>query len=322
MTIVFENQQLLPASWKQEPQSTNVRAFNPALLRDGAGWLMAYRIVAEPELKRRIAICRLDADFRVIERSQIALSDWVRFSAQDEDETAPQATTWFADPRLYRLRGRLFIYWNSGWHEPRNYQFLQELDPATLLPVGSPREMLLTNGRQKLEKNWTLFEGDGLFAVYSVNPHRILAFSLDGNGPVEFADFGPPIANPGGHAQLHGGLRGGAPPQLSDGRFYSFCHSIENGADGYNYVASVYRFEAREPFIPTDMPRAALPIAIASDARRNLPRLNPAVDAVIYPSGAAKRGNEWVLSLGIDDEHCAIAILEDAKVRETLEPIV
>ena len=44
--------------------------------------------------------------------------------------------TRFADPRLYRLAGRLFVYWNSGWHEPQNHQFLQELDPVSLRPVG------------------------------------------------------------------------------------------------------------------------------------------------------------------------------------------
>ena len=333
MTIVFDNDVLLPAPWRRATPSNGVRVFNPTLLPIENGWLFAYRVVAEPDLRRRIAVCRLDREFRVIQESPQPWSDWVNFPPNDYP---PQATTWFADPRLYQLNGRVFVYWNSGWHEPRNYQFLQEIDVTTLRPIGAPRELMLSGARQKLEKNWMLFEsatiaaptpaprsdrGTGLFAIYSVQPHRVLSFSLAGSGPIEFADVSTPAPNPRGYAQVHGGLRGGAPPQRVGDYFYSFCHSIENGHAGYEYVMGVYRFRAAPPFLPASMPVRPLQSALSPWARRTLPKLNTAVDAVIYPGGAAYQDGRWIVSFGIDDERCAIGIFERAEVDRTLEPV-
>lgn len=318
MTVVFGNADLLPREWRTA-DIANVRAFNPGVLRIAGGWLLAYRIVAEPKLERRIAFCRLDDDLRVVPESHVPFSDLVRFRPF---EGPMQATSWFADPRLYRLQERLFVYWNSGWHEPRNYQFLQEIDSQSFHPIGSPREMTLRGERQKLEKNWTLFERGDLYAVYSINPHRVLTFSLLGEGPMEFCDIGDPIPNPAGYAKIHGGLRGGAPPQFFGNHYFSFCHSIENRLAGYSYVPAVYRFSAESPFKPTDMPSRPLEFAISDAARRSMPKLNPAVADVIYPSGAAYDVESWLVSFGIDDERCGVARVALDDVDRTLAPVV
>src|SRR5687767_4111228 len=169
-SVVFRAEQLLPEPWQPLVAHGPVRTFNPALLRDAEGWIFAYRIVAADGL-RRIAICRLDPALQIVEGSQVAWSDYVIFR---KDTIFPEGgTRWFADPRLYAFGNRLFIYWNSGWHEPRNCQFVQAFDRATLLPLGHPRELLLRGERRKLEKNWTFFSDPhgGLRAVYSVQPH-------------------------------------------------------------------------------------------------------------------------------------------------------
>lgn len=320
MIMLFENASLLPPDWRTPDAMQSARVFNPGLLCDGPGWLLAYRVVTDADPRRRIALCRLDASFRIVDGSQLAMSDLVRFP--QPEAFPPQATTWFADPRLYRFGGRLWLYWNSGWHEPQNCQFLQEIDAVSLRPIGTPRELVLHGARQKLEKNWMLFERTGaLFAIYSVNPHRVLRFSLAGNGPIEFADASDPIINSGGFAQKYGGLRGGAPPVLHDGQFYSFCHSIEDAPDGYRYVASVYRFGAEPPFVPTDLPRAPLAIAVPASGRRKLPKLNAAVGEVIYPGGAAVDGGAWHVSVGIDDERSAIVRATMAEILDTLAPV-
>jgi hypothetical protein len=316
MTIVFDNPALLPSTWLTPEAARSARVFNPALLRDGSGWLLAYRVVTEPSLRRRIALCRLDEEFRVVAGSQLPLSDLL--AVERTDATALEATVWFADPRLYRLGGRIFLYWNSGWHEPQNHQFLQELDANTLRPLGSPRELLLRGNRQKLEKNWSLFEHDGVYAIYSVNPYRVLATAMQGDGPIECADAALPLPNADGFAQNHGGLRGGAPPQRVDDHFYSFCHSIEDGESGYRYVASVYRFAAKFPFAATDMPHEPLKLSVPTSARRSLPKLNAAVAEVVYPAGAAFVNGHWAVSFGIDDERCAIAVLSMQEVVQTL----
>lgn len=315
---VFETRRLLPEAWRAAAGDGPVRAFNPGLLRDSAGWLLAYRVVG-PDGARRIGLCRLDPALRVIEGSPVALTDQVRFRP---GATLPEnARHWFADPRLYRFGRRLFVYWNSGWHEPHNCQFLQELDPATLLPRGHPRELLLA-GRQKLEKNWTFFalEDGALRAVYSITPHRILGFSLAGEGDLTFEDVSRTEWSIDGYPACHGGLRGGTPPVLAEGRYWSFCHSVHDGDDGYRYAPAAYTFAAVPPFAPLERPTRPLALGNPFGHRRTFPRLNPAVGEVIYPCGAARDDARWIISHGINDEYCALSIVPADAVRATLEP--
>ena len=317
--IVFETRRLLPPEWLAAAGDGPVRAFNPGLQRDGDGWLFAYRMVG-PDGRRRIGLCRLDRRFEVVAGSPVAMSDHVRFRS---GTTLPAtATQWFADPRLYRWGERLFVYWNSGWHEPHNCQFLQELDPATLLPRGHPRELLLA-GRQKLEKNWTFFLAPAgeLRAVYSVAPHRILRCALDGDGDLTFetcshCDWSIPE-----YPACHGGLRGGAPPVLVAGRFWSFCHTVHDGADGYRYLPAAYTFAPLPPFAPLDRPTRPLALGNPFGGRRTFERLNPAVGEVIYPCGAAWDEARWIISHGINDEYCALSLVSPAAVQATLAPV-
>ena len=317
--VMFDPADLLPEDWKHFMATGPVRTFNPGLLRDREGWLFAYRVVG-PDGSRRIAICRLDATLRMVAGSPQPLTDHVRFVAPHDYPDI--VTQWFADPRLYRLRGRVFLYWNSGWHEPRNWQFLQEIDPATLAPMGRPRELILRGERQKLEKNWTLFEASGaeLHAIYSITPHRVLQFSLEGEGDLCFEEIARTEWSIEGYPANHGGLRGGAPPVLIDGEFWSFCHTVHDGADGYRYAAAAYRFAARRPFAPTFRPIAPLELGGPFPAQRAYARLNPAVGEVIYPCGAAFDGTRWLVSHGINDERCAISRISCDAVLGSLRP--
>lgn len=316
--IVFETRRLLPPEWLESAAGGPVRAFNPGLLRDGDGWLLAYRIVG-PDGRRRIGLCRLDEALQIRPGSAVPFSDGVRFRpAATYPETAYH---WFADPRLYRFDGRLFVYWNSGWHEPHNCQFLQEIDPGSLRPLGFARELRF-EGRQKLEKNWTLFGAEnGLHAVYTIAPHRTLSFSLAGDDDVTMSETSWMDWRLPGYPACHGGLRGGAPPVLVEGRFWSFCHSVHDGADGYRYLPAVYTFAAEEPFRPLAGPKQPLALGNPFGGERTYDRLNPAVGEVIYPCGAAWDGARWIVSHGLNDEYCALSFLSPAAVDATLEPV-
>lgn len=316
---VFDSRALLPEAWGSLSGEGPVRTFNPGLLREGDGWVFAYRVVL-PDGRRRIGICRLDRALNVIPGSQAALSDQVRFRGGTE---YPEIVTqWFADPRLYRFAGHVFIYWNSGWHEPRNWQFVQELDPVTLRPRGHPRELLLRGVRQKLEKNWTFFEeaaGGRLLALYSIMPHRILEFSLAGDGDVVFDETARVEWTLENYPPHHGGLRGGAPPCFADGQFWTFCHSVHDSPEGYRYAAAAYSFAAKPPFAPVRQPKRLLDFANPFGARRTFERLNPAVGEVVYPCGAARDGARWLISHGINDEHCGMVFLGADEVEAATE---
>lgn len=319
--VVYAGRDLLPEAWRHLGEEGPVRTFNPGLLRDGAGWLFAYRIVAA-DGRRRIGLCRLDAALKPIADSAVAVTDHVRFPPGAAYPAVVRE--WFADPRLYRFGGRLYLYWNSGWHEPCNHQFLQELDPATLLPVGPPRELVLRGERRKLEKNWTFFatpSGGGLLALYSILPHRVLAVSLAGDAEITCEEVARIDWSLARYPASHGGLRGGAPPILHDGRFWVFCHSVHDGPDGYRYAPAAYCFAAEPPFAPVAQPVRPLEFGLPHGGRRTYERLNPAVGEVIYPCGAAREGARWLVSHGINDESSAISLLAATDVQATLEPV-
>lgn len=315
--LVFQNEDLLPEAWRHLAGAGPLRTFNPGLIDEGSSWIFAYRVVAGPDWQRRIALCRLDAQLNIIPGSQIPLSDQITF--EDRGDDVPETTTWFADPRLYRFGNRIFVYWNSGWHEPRNHQFLQELEPISLRPLGRPRELNFPASGRKLEKNWMLFGEERTHAVYSVSPYRILDFSLDGDGPIAFRENLPARNHQGTYATHHGGLRGGAPPQRVGEHYYAFCHSVHAAPEGYRYEPAVFRFSAQPPFELVDLPTKPLALGNPFGLNRTFPKLNPAVGEVIYPSGAIFRQDMWHVSYGINDEHCAIALVSPVEVTASLQ---
>jgi len=319
-SVVFSAAELTPPEWQRLASDGPLRTFNPGLLRSGDNWLMAYRFVAADGL-RRIGLCQLDATLQVVSGSHLALSDKLLIAGENYPAVA---RTWFADPRLYRFGNRVFVYWNTGWHEPRNHQFLQELDPVSFHPLGRARELIVRDFvRQKLEKNWTLFgtEANAVFAVYSITPHRVLATSLAGEADVEFETVAVEALPLAQYPSCHGGLRGGAPPQRDGDSWLSFCHSVHDGAPGYRYAAAAYRFNSAVPFTPTHAPNQPVELHNPYGGERIHPALNRAVGEVIYPCGAARGGDRWLVSHGINDEHCAISVVTDAAVDATLTPV-
>jgi hypothetical protein len=309
--ILFDTDQLIPDEWR--PTAGPVRAFNPAILRDGDGWLLAVRLVL-PDLARRISLCRLDRTFRVVGPAR-ALSDQIRVPAAHSE----RARSWFADPRLYRLAGRLFIYWNSGWHEPANHQFMQELDPEGLVPVGAPRELVFA-GRRPLEKNWSFFESDILRAVYAPQPHSLMNVSF-AETTIELTPLRESSWVAERFSQSYGELRGGAPPVLHDGHWYSLCHAYRPWPEGYEIAAAVYRFSAQPPYAPTDGPSRPLDLPNPFGKRTTWEPLNPAVRGVVYPCGAAYEQGNWIVSYGINDEHAAVAIIPHETLLASMEPV-
>jgi hypothetical protein len=311
---LYESQDLLPDAWRAPFGAGPVRLFNPALLRAGAGWIFAFRAVG-PDLVRRIGLCRLGPDLQPIAGSSQPWSDAIRFSP---GEALPaQARVWFADPRLYRLDGRLFVYWNSGWHEPQNCQFLQEISAADFRPIGPPRELRQRGPRRPLEKNWTVF-GEGPFQVlYSLRPQRVMEFSLAGEGPIDCGDEwaqGHEDAGPGE-------LRGGAPPQAVGDHYFAIGHVIQGEPGNYRYAAAVHRFGRWPPFAPSPPALGPLLLPNPRGGRRVYERLNPAVGEAVYPCGADYADGQWAISYGINDECCAVAVLDHAAVLATLPPV-
>lgn len=303
----FHNEDLVPAAWRAQTGADPVWCFNPAMLRLRSGWLFAYRVVLSDQ-QRRIAACLLDEHFEVIPGSPIPLSDHIRFPATAGYSS--RATSWFADPRLYRINERLQLYFNSGWHEPINHQFLVELDLQTFLPLAPARELALDGPRQPLEKNWMLLDDAPDRAVYSPDPHVLMTLVDEDDARLLYRlQQGPGIAISAALGPGH--LRGGTPPVRRGDRYYSFCHFIASSAEAVNYRACVYVFSANPPHAPLRLPGALLDLPLTS---ATLPRLNPAVTDVVYPCAAAWCNDAWHIAYGVNDERCAIASFSAASI--------
>ena len=309
--IVFESADLIPSQWNDSSHgSVPVRCFNPALVKNGFQWIMAYRFVG-PDQIRKIALCRLTPEFKVIPNSAILFSDLIHVEGR----------RWFADPRFFYLQGNCFIYWNSGWEDTFNRQFLQQVDLSTMLAVGPAREIKLKSGQNKLEKNWMFFDESTAHAVYTVSPHCILSVDLSGLGDVMCETKTSHHWDLSAYAQKYGDLRGGCPPQKIGDRYYSLCHSVSGTEGEYRYVAAFYCFSATSPFKPLGFSKIPLELPNPWGAVRDHPKLNPAVGEVIYPCSAYFEKGKWVISYGINDEYCAVTQVSHDVVLQHLNQV-
>jgi len=303
-TISPEN--AIPEAWAHL-RSSYVSIFNPTLTECDGKLVIAYRVVGEADNLRRIATAVLDEKFQIVPGSASPFSDHIEFAlAEDIDDSS---RTWFADPRYFRLAGRLWMMWNNGHIDGVNKQFLVEVSADGLRPIGKAREIVMTGARRKTEKNWSFFEdSNGIWAVYSVTPHRILQVDMSSEAVIT-CRLTAESEWTAKYSHIYGALRGGAQPIQLGSQFMNVVHSSYLMPDGREYVAAVYQFEGQYPFKPAqELPTPIfVPDVLKKSEQENLHDLNPGTSRVVYPSGFVLRGDEMILSIGINDHEMGIA---------------
>ena len=321
-----DNANLIPQNWSQLTQGS-LNIFNMALISLDSGYLAAYRFVSGVDRIRRIAVCLLDEHFEPVAGSARALSDEIEFAQADVPE---QSKIWFADPRLFRLKGRIFMVWNNGHTEDSsNSQYMVELDSQGK-PVAKAKEIVLRAARRKTEKNWAFFEAEGkVWAVYSVTPHRILRVDLDSSDSEVLCDIDNIASWKPSYTEVFGSFRGGAQPIQVGDSFINVVHSRYNMPDGAEYVPAVYEFSATHPFQPVrELP---FPLSLNFDphtdpSAHGFPDeqkedLNPTTSWVIYPTGFAITKNNFVISGGYNDAHCFVASGPLAHIQSEMQKV-
>jgi predicted GH43/DUF377 family glycosyl hydrolase len=98
----------------------------------------------------------------------------------------------------------------------------------------------------------------------------------------------------------HGEIRGGTPPVRVGDEYISFFHSSTawakvHGAMRNRYYMGVYAFEARPPFKVTRYSRRPL---LIGTLREPSVLMSP---PCVFPSGALLRGDQWLVTLGVND---------------------
>jgi predicted GH43/DUF377 family glycosyl hydrolase len=306
---IFNTIDLVPAAWQTLSSGEESYIFNPAITFFRDGLLMAYRVVLS-DGKRRMAICRLDQQFDIVNKSVVPLSDAIH----DADD-------WQADPRFCIVADRLYIHFNNGYRKPNRIFFL-ELSADTLLPLGTARPLILSGVRQLVEKNWMLFnhEEKELLAIYQISPHVVLRLSPEHADSVPCVRIHETPWDASRYSTPFGLLRGSTPPVRVGDVYYSFFHSVYamprlwrllnrilhgRRARSYRYAAGFYGFSAHPPFHPVCFSPA--PVLHAPPTRVSLNKqLNRFADRVVYPCGSVFLEGKWTVSFGLHDKHCCL----------------
>lgn len=140
-----------------------------------------------------------------------------------------------------------------------------------------------------MEKNWLYFFHEGkLNMVYSANPHTVVEF----DGPRFVTQRRTEATLP----WSHGEIRGGTPPILVNGEYFTFFHSSLPWTSRYRrYFAGAYAFDAKPPFAITRITSKPLLTGSQND---------PWVDRkplVVFPVGFIMQGQNCLVTLGVND---------------------
>ena len=312
--IEYDATELTPEVWRSGGAA---RAFNPTIVEVQDGYAIAYRVVQVDSEHRRIATARLDRDLALVPGSVTALSDEIEFA---DTTLSERSRDWHADPVFHRLKGRLYLMWNDGANRPTNHQFLVPMSEDGL-HVAGPAKALTTFDRRGQEKNWTLFEADGeVFASYSYRPHRVLRVDIDTPDPVMVATPAYTSSFSSDYEKLFGIIRGGAQPIRVGDVFVTMAHSSYKTPEGRVYRGALVEFEAQAPFRIRRMSKVPFELPNHVGTRFAHEKLNADVHEVVYPRGQVRKDGEWIVSYGLNDEECAIAVVPEAEIEAGFGP--
>lgn len=214
-----------------------------------------------------------------------------------------------------------FIWWGNGeWtgaHQTlgvfdQDWICKQRWDPQ----VGYNPSGVDDKGK-KNEKNWLWFFVEGkLTVLYHSNPWQIAQFGKS------WSHATPHETDPG-PKWYYGDIRGGTPPVLVDGVYWTFFHSSVGWIGRFRrYYIGAIGFESQPPFAPLYLTRE--PILVGNQADRWAPKK----PLCVFPCGALLRsssetsGPEWLITMGINDLACGWLKIPHSAVIELAKPVM
>lgn len=145
------------------------------------------------------------------------------------------------------------------------------------------------------EKNWLWFFHNGEpHLIYLTNPHTIFRYDWFSGIREKWETSIPEMM------WMHGEPRGGSPPVLVDGEYWSFFHSFTPHAwPKRRYHMGALAFESKPPFRVTRM--TVLPLLSGSKNDPNDDRF----PLTVFPGGALFQNGKWMVVMGVNDLRCA-----------------
>lgn len=243
------------------------------------GRLLAYRV--GPHYGSRVWLCRLGLGRRPARRTCRTLPELFTRAVSYED------------PRLFRDvdgRPRLIVtmYGKDG---EGDYTRIAVCDPD-----GGDPQLLDWPRRDRVEKNWLVFARSGeRWLDYGLRGgwHRVGLLGADGAVTRTYR-------SPWHYPWDHGDVRGGSPPVLHDGLWWTFFHSTRWDERAHyfykDYALGVAAFEDRPPFRVVGMSPAPLwqPPSSQIVVKKYVMR-------VVFPGSAEMLRGSWRIVCGVND---------------------
>jgi predicted GH43/DUF377 family glycosyl hydrolase len=276
--------------------------FNPSLIEhEGVLWMIYRRVHCGSDdgvesWTRTLAACQLTSELVPVEASHVDLSPLIH--------DAPGARRWHADGRLFRRSDGPWVYFHDN-DDLYAFRFRPEHFGAPIVPVSID---VRDRPRRQRERNWGFFEDGGLRAVYSIQPHHVLAFD-ESPSAWTGAPLHESVSAIPWNSATWGEPHGGSPPVRVGEHWFSFFHSnvcVDAATGEKVYRVGFYGFDAEPPYRLRYMTRSP----IIDGAELDGPRSFYCNHAVAYPSGAVYSNGRWILALGIHDRAMGFVTLD------------
>lgn len=304
-TIEIDHTKLLTSY--ASPTGRNIQVtnwFNCSFIEYRGRNYLAYRAEAKPFcVNIRLGLCLLDEFYQPVKESNVLLELHAELHAPHGKVYAKNYHV--EDPRLFIHNNDLYLSYTDG------YQMAQaKINPDTLQAVES--FYIEKPDKQRTEKNWIFFSHEGdLYSVYNTSPHEIFKM----NGPKWERAYSTEWKT----SWKYGVIRGGTSPVLIGDRYVSFFHSAlgvkHRGIEGRQYFMGAYTFESKPPFRPLSITKE--PIIVGEWVDDNIPRLSNAI-FVVFPSGAIRKDNGWLVSFGYNDYRCRYVEITDTELENNM----
>lgn len=265
----------------------SVRSFNPSIIEQDGARLMAYRCQPTKKEICVIHIAELGEDFQPVDDMRLDLP-LINKGANLED------------PRLFAgPDGALCIAWTEATYTPgTNWKCVQRygiIKDGKLVKAFTPSYG--RNNYEAKEKNWQFFtHQNSVHAIYSHSPHTVI--ELDGARVVN-------EYKTAGIVWDYGQPSGGTPPIPFNGELLTFFHAYEADVKHtrkYNFAAAT--MQAAPPFAITR--HSVKPLMYGSEQEALAPdkSWHP---LCVFPGGVIDQGETLAVSIGVNDNACAVA---------------
>jgi len=275
--------------------------YNPSLVEYQNGYLLSHRWHSLGHAGTSLAITEMDD----------------RFNAKVTKPVALSGANSFEDMKFFKYKGEIWCsYIESNWPtKPTSivrYGKLEKTERGWTIS-GQWQVQFGKNDGSAMEKNWCFWENDNrLFCIYQSIPEQIV---LDVEGYKRTAEYKSEFPH-----WKWGEVKGGVMAGFHKGKLLRFFHStLDNEAspDRRRYYIGAALMEPKPPFETIAL--SSEPIARGSETcdltQAELGTCTHYKPQVIFPGGVVRQGDNWLLSVGLNDAESAILKLDEKSLK-------